>query len=152
MYIAAVKLCRLFLAIAVFTLSLHAADEQSVTVKTVSVVNGSVTVNVDLQGKPTELTCQISSSPCSQPKPGHYIMRPVTKDEGIYQDCPNVVLLKSSGAQKEQIGVYCWLTASDFYMGSSSPTKVIQDPVVPWIKKRSLKCLYLWNCSKIWLQ
>jgi hypothetical protein len=27
-----------------------------------------------------------------------------------------------------------------------------RDPVVPWIKRGSLKCLYLWNCSKLWLQ
>jgi hypothetical protein len=27
-----------------------------------------------------------------------------------------------------------------------------EDPVVPYVKKRSFQCLYLWKCRKIWLQ
>lgn len=130
MYIAAVKPSRHFLAIAVLTLSLHGADEQSVTVKTISVKNSAVVVNIDLQGKPTELECQISSHSCSQPQPGEYSMRPATADDGIYEDCTNVVLLKSSGARKEKIGVYCWLNAPDCYLACPSENHVETIPAV----------------------
>jgi len=64
-------------------------------------------LNADLQGKPTELICQSRLSSCFQPQPGEYSMRPATADGGIYEDCVNVVLLKSSSAAKEKVGVYC---------------------------------------------
>ena len=124
MYIAAVRSERFLLAIAVLTLSLHASDEQSVTVKSNSIENGALRVTADLQGKPTEFDCQISLSSCVQLKPGDYSMRPATADEGIYTDCTNVVLLKSSGAAKEKIGVYCWANASDCYIVRCSKVRV----------------------------
>lgn len=124
MYIAAVKPSCFLLAIAVLTTSLHAADEQSITVKTSSTENRAVRVIADFQGKPTELDCDLSHSTCLQPQPGEYSMRPATADEGIYNDCTNVVLSKSSGAEKEKIGVYCWLNDHDCYVVSCQPLEV----------------------------
>ena len=118
MYIAAVRPSCFLLAIAVLTPSLHAADEHSITVKTSSIENRAVRVIADFQGKGTELDCILGTSTCSQPQPGEYNMRPATADEGIYNDCTNVVLLKSSGAEKEKIGVYCWLNDDDCYIVS----------------------------------
>jgi len=122
-YIAAVKPSRFLLAIAVLTLSLRASDERSVTVKSNLVENGLLRAMADVQGKPTELDCEISLSSCSQPQPGEYSMRPATADEGIYEDCTNVVLLKSSGITKEKIGVYCWLN-NDSYIASRAAVQV----------------------------
>jgi len=90
-YIAPVKPRRFLLAIAVLTLPLHAADEQSVTVKTISTENGMVGVSADLEGKTIELDCRISFSSCSQPQPGEYSMRPATAAEGIYNDCAHSI-------------------------------------------------------------
>jgi len=127
-YIAAVKPHRFLLAITGFALSLQAADVQTLTVKGLSVENTTVLVTADLQGKLTQLECQIRPPSCSQPQPGEYSMRPVTADEGIYEDCTNVVLLKSSGAAKEKIGVYCWLNAKDEYLVSSHEARVETTP------------------------
>jgi len=115
-YIAAVKPSRLLLTFAALASALHAADEQRVTVKSNLIQNGALMVIADLQGKPTELDCEIRLPSCSQPPPGEYSMRPATADEGIYNDCTNVVLLKSAGAAKEKIGVYCWDNGIDCYM------------------------------------
>lgn len=131
MYIAAVKPRRLVLAVAAFTLSLHGTDEKSVTVKAISVEKGAVMVSADLQGKPTELTCEIRFSSCSQPQPGDYTMRSAKADEGIYEDCTNVVLLKSSGAAKEKVGVYCWASnEDDCYIVRCSKAQVETLPAV----------------------
>ena len=129
-YIAAVKPRRLLLAIAGFALSVRAADVQILTVKSISVESSVVVVIADLHGKPTQLTCQISLPSCSQPQPGEYSMRPATADEAIYQDCTNVVLLKTSTASKEQIGVYCWLNAVDCYLLRCSTQRVDTIPAV----------------------
>lgn len=129
MYIAAVKRRRFLLAIGGFALSLQAADVQTLTVKSISVENTAVMVSADLQGKPTQLTCQISLPSCSRPQPGEYSMRPATADEAIYQDCTNVVLLETSGASKEKIGVYCWLNM-DCYLVRCSVQQVETIPAV----------------------
>lgn len=113
-----------FVAIAVLAVSLRAADKQSVTVKSSSIENRAVRVIAYSQGKPTELDCNIGLSSCSQPQPGEYMMRPATADEGIYNDCTNVVLLKSSGAAKEKIGVYCWAKEGDCYIASCVEVQV----------------------------
>ena len=123
-YITAVKLLRFFLAIAVIALPLRAADEQNVTVKSSSIEKSAVRVIADLQGKPTELDCSIGVSSCSQPQPGEYRMRPAAADEGVYNDCTNVVLLKSHGAAKEKIGVYCWANEGDCFIARCSKVQV----------------------------
>jgi TonB family protein len=131
-YIAAVTPIHLFVAVAVLTLPLRAADEQNIAVKSNLVENGLLRVIADLQGRPTELDCQINLSSCSQPPPGAYRMRSATADEGFYSDCTNVVLLKSSSAAKEKIGVYCWAnaSASDCYMVRCSKVLVETIPAV----------------------
>lgn len=169
------KTGRLLLAIAIVALSLHAADEQTITIKSKSIENSTLMVNADLGGKPTELQCQIRLPSCSQPQPGDYTMRPATADESVYEDCTNVVLLKPS-APKEKIGVYCRLTDDHCYIiscqhlevattTSDLPSVIVSpeivslpigggpmpSPAVPSrpaaTKSRSWQCLYLWKCS-----
>ena len=107
------------LAYFVFALSLraHAADEQTVTVKNVSIAKDDVSVQAELQGKSIHLWCSTSSPFCAEPASGEYsVVRAVTADDAIYQDCTDVVLFKSSGVTKEKVGVYCWLDSGDCYM------------------------------------
>lgn len=121
---------RFFLTIAVLTLSLHAADEQSVTVKSSSIENRAVRVIAYFQGKLTELDCNIGFSSCTQPQPGEYSMWPAAADEGIYNDCTNVVLLKPAGAEKEKIGVYCWANEGECSIASCVKVQVETIPAV----------------------
>ena len=123
------KPSHLLVAIAALTVSVRAVDEQTVTVKGSSIKNGMVVVGAHLQGKPTELDCQIKYPSCSQPQPGEYSIRTATADEGIYQDCTNVVLSKPSGAAKEKTGVYCWLNATDCYLGC--PAEAVHVETIP---------------------
>jgi hypothetical protein len=121
------------LACLVFALSLraHAADEQTVTVKNVSIAKDDVLVKAELQGKPIHLWCSTSSPFCADPASGEYSMVPaVTADDAIYQDCTDVVLFKSSGVTKEKVGVYCWLDSGDCYMSCGSPANVETFPLL----------------------
>jgi hypothetical protein len=115
------------LASFVFALSLrtHAADEQTVTVKNVSIAKGQVSVKAEWQGKSIHLWCSTSGPFCAEPSSGEYSMvRAVTADDAIYQDCTDVVLFKSSSITKEKIGVYCWLDSGDCYMYCGIPLNV----------------------------
>lgn len=70
---------RVLLAMAVLTASLHAGDQQWVSVKSNSIQNGALMVSADLQGKTTELFCETKLPSCSQPEPGeYYSMQPAT--------------------------------------------------------------------------
>jgi hypothetical protein len=115
------------LACFVLALSLrtHAADEQTVTVKNVSIAKGQVSVDAESQGKSIHLWCSTSGPFCVEPLSGKYSMvRAVAADDAIYQDCTDVVLFKSSGITKEKIGVYCWLDSGDCYMSCGIPLNV----------------------------
>ena len=120
------------LACFVFALSLraHAADEQTVTVKSISIAKDDVLVRAELQGKPIRLWCSTSSPFCAEPASGEYSMvRAVTADDAIYQDCTDVVLFKSSGVTKEKVGVYCWMDSGDCYMSCGVPLSVEIFPI-----------------------
>ena len=126
------------LACFVFALSLraHAADEQTVTVKNVSIAKDDVLVKAELQGKPIHLWCSTSGPFCAEPASGEYSMvRAVTADDAIYQDCTDVVLFKSSGVTKEKVGVYCWLDSGDCYMFCGSPLNVETIPLPLLMRK-----------------
>lgn len=126
------------LAYFVFALSLraHAADEQTVTVKNVSIAKDDVSVKAELQGKSIHLWCSTSSPFCAEPASGEYSMvRAVTADDAIYQDCTDVVLFKSSGVTKEKVGVYCWLDSGDCYMSCGSPLNVETIPLPLLMRK-----------------
>jgi hypothetical protein len=127
MYIAVVKpissIC-LFL-IAVACLPLRAAEGEPVVVKSSSVANKLVSLRAELAGKETAFTCVVDSPPCSLVQPGEYIMVRAAVGEGIYNDCTNVVLYKSSRSSgaKDRIGVYCWLN-DDCYIVNCAPVDV----------------------------
>ena len=57
-------------------------------------------------------------------QPGEYIMVRAEAGEGIYNDCTNVVLYKSSpsSAAKEKLGVYCWVNDA-CYIFNCTPEK-----------------------------
>lgn len=74
-----------------------------------------------------ELTCFANSQSCSPVQPGQYVIVRATADEGIYNDCTNVVLYKVGKDAKERVGVYCWETSGDCYL--SCPSEVNIDTV-----------------------
>src|ERR1700722_19249489 len=86
-----------------FSLRSHAVDEQTVTVKNALMANGDVSVQAELLGKTIHLWCSTSGPFCAEPASGEYSMvRAVTADDAIYQDCTDVVLFKSSGVTKKK--------------------------------------------------
>jgi hypothetical protein len=115
------------LACFVFALSLwaHAADEQTVTVTNASMGKNGVLVKAELEGKTIHLWCSTNGPFCAEPASGEYSMvRAVTADDAVYQDCTDVVLFKSSGVTKDKVGVYCWEDSGECYMSCGVPQNV----------------------------
>jgi len=63
-------------------------------------------------------------------------------NEGVYNDCTNVVLYKASSSANEKVGVYCWSSSGDCYMScptlstvettlSSVPDKIVEAAATP---------------------
>jgi len=61
-------------------------------------------------------------------------------NEGVYNDCTNVVLYKASSGVNEKVGVYCWSSSGDCYIvcptemhvdttPSSLPDKIVETSV-----------------------
>jgi hypothetical protein len=111
-----------FLLVATTWLPLRASDGEAVVVKSSSVENRLVSLHAELAGKKTAFTCVVDSPSCASVQPGEYIMVRAEAEEGIYNDCTNVVLYKSSSDAKKKLGVYCWLN-DDCYMFNCTPVK-----------------------------
>jgi hypothetical protein len=119
MYIAIVTLMNRgsLLIVVALALPLRAADGQTVVVKSSSLEGTVVLLTANMAGKDTEFTCEVSSPPCTAAPAGEYVMVRAQEAEGIYNDCTNVVLYKTSASSlpKEKVGIYCWLN-DDSYM------------------------------------
>lgn len=165
-YLAAVTRIGLLLTIALVCSPVLATDEQAITVTESSIDQNAVRLKAILHGESHEFVCGRKLPSCSEVVPGEYTMVLAAAAEGIYQDCTNVLLYKSSGAAREKVGVYCWASSGDCYMVDCRrvevPTSLSELPnrirdegmrtsslVMPpaTIKPRSMRCLYLWRCS-----
>jgi hypothetical protein len=103
MYIAIVKLINhLFLVVAV-ALPLHAADGQTVVVKSSSLEGTIVLLTANVAGKDTEFTCVVNSPPCTAAPAGEYFMVRAKDAEGVYEDCTNVVLYRTDPSRKDKV-------------------------------------------------
>jgi hypothetical protein len=93
-------------------LPLSAWADQSVTVKSSSVTNGTVSIDAESAGQPVSLDCNLRHSLCSVLASGNYEMRKTTT-EGV-NDCTDVILYKTTvSGQKEKVGVTAGLTAAN---------------------------------------
>jgi hypothetical protein len=130
LYIAAVKLLsRIFVFLIVAASSpLCAFDGESVTVKSSSVANGVILLTTQMSGKDAEFECFASEKFCTAAKPGDYVMVKADENEGIYNDCTNVVLYGVSSGVKKKVGVYCWLNSGDCYIATCTPVQVETSP------------------------
>jgi len=105
--------------LAAFTLLLMmppalAAEEKTVTIKSVKVENGVVMVEMDVEGQPGEMTCFRDVPHCAVPSPGKYLI--ATDETGRYTDCVDDVGLFPEGRHRsegEKIGTYCLLSPED---------------------------------------
>jgi hypothetical protein len=126
LYIAAVKpLSRICVFLIVAALSpLCAFDGESVTVKSSSVANGIILLEAKMSRKDAEFECFANEKFCTAAKPGEYVMVKADENEGIYNDCTNVVLSRVNSGVKEKVGVYCWLNSGDCYIVTCTPSQV----------------------------
>jgi hypothetical protein len=117
------SICLLLITVA--WLPLRAADGEPVVVTSSSVENKLVSLRAERAGKATAFTCFVDRPPCSAAQPGEYVMVRAGAGEGIYNDCTNVVLYRSSPSSgaREKIGVYCWGN-DECYMVNCGPVEV----------------------------
>ncbi len=96
-------------AIAIFVMQVFAADQQTMAVKHVFKANGVVIVTGSRDSKPVELQCNVEMPNCKSPDPGNYVMVELPKNHGIYMDCVNVDLYRTTntGEVGEAMGQYC---------------------------------------------
>lgn len=101
----------LVIAISFLWPSYLAAERKAVTIKSVTTQNGSVDIELDVEGQPGEMDCPVGYTGCIAPHPGRYVM--ATDETGGYTDCVDDVALfpaSSHFSDGEKIGVYCLLS------------------------------------------
>jgi hypothetical protein len=91
------------------TRPLVAADKKEISITSSKVSGKGVLVLGEMEGKPLQMACGLSSPSCAVLKPGRYLMvKPA--DNGPYMDCTNVDIYRKLTANKaddKKVGVYC---------------------------------------------
>lgn len=86
-----------------------AAEKKEINITSSKVSGKGILVLGEMEGKPLQMACGLSSPYCEALKPGKYLMvNPA--DVGIYTDCTNVDIyrkLTANNAADKKIGVYC---------------------------------------------
>ena len=104
-----------FALIAASLLPLNAAEQEKLTIKSSSADDFNVKLQGEIAGKPHSFDCFKNVPSCSLLEPGEYLMVEADANEGVYNDCTNVVLYKASSGATERVGIYCWETSGDSY-------------------------------------
>jgi hypothetical protein len=87
---------------------LVAQDKTPVTVKSSTLNNHVVVVNLVENGKQLELQCNEDQSFCIALKPGSYQMVRLPKNRGLYDcKCIDVYSAAADPAKDEKLGEYC---------------------------------------------
>jgi len=105
-----------FFALAVFAFFLLmplllTAEKKAVTIKSVSTQVDFINIEMDVEGKPGEMTCTRTAGQCVAPPLGKYVI--ATDETGRYNDCVDDVGLYPESSHlrpDEKIGVYCLLS------------------------------------------
>ena len=98
----------LFLLVSAITVLVLAQEQKTITVKESATVSGVVIVSGDMEGKPFELQCNVSSPSCQGLKPGKYQMVQLPKNHGMY-DCQNadVFEIGKDPGTDQRLAEYC---------------------------------------------
>jgi hypothetical protein len=100
------------------SLTFYASADESIVVKSSSLVNGMVSLRGLVAGKDAEFICFPRHTPCPALAPGEYVMVRAEASKAVYNspvtDCTDVVIYRTlSPAPREKVGVYCWLNSED---------------------------------------
>jgi hypothetical protein len=110
--------CALLIVLVLTTLATEQAEgfgdgprRDSITVKSTSVEDKVVLIDIDVAGKAVQLECTLNVPHCGVLKPGPYVMLRLPENKGPYNDCPNVEVYQKAptGDAEDIVGQYCLL-------------------------------------------